>query len=236
MATTALGTPYVVSTDLVANYPTVSSNLADHIDEVTVNPFATSAARTTAIPSPTEGMVSYLEDSNRVEFYNGTAWVPISGLVHLHTSSISASGTTSINNVFSSAFDNYRVIIEGNPSTATTGRIRWRVGGTDSTANSYINQNVVVGDTTFTGARATTTAWGAMPLDTTRNFCVIEISNVAKAEPTLATRLGGTKFTGTQEFVAGSHGHNVSTAYDGLTFYLDTGTFTGTLRIYGYAN
>jgi hypothetical protein len=33
MATTAKGTPYVVSTDLVANYPTVSSDLADHIDD-----------------------------------------------------------------------------------------------------------------------------------------------------------------------------------------------------------
>lgn len=32
MATTAKGTPYVVSTDLVANYPTVSSDLATHID------------------------------------------------------------------------------------------------------------------------------------------------------------------------------------------------------------
>ena len=33
MPTTAKGTPYVVSTDLVANYPTVSSDLADHIDD-----------------------------------------------------------------------------------------------------------------------------------------------------------------------------------------------------------
>ena len=38
MPTTAKGTPYVVSTDLVANYPTVSSDLADHIDDnVTYN-------------------------------------------------------------------------------------------------------------------------------------------------------------------------------------------------------
>lgn len=236
MATTALGTPYVISTDLVANYPTISSQLADHIDDVAVNPFATSTARGTAIPSPTEGMVSYLEDSNRVEFYNGTAWVPISGLTHLHTSSISAAGTTSINNVFSSAFDNYRVMVEGVSSTSTTARIRWRVGGVDSTANSYINQNIAVSDTTFTGGRGTSTSWSPMLVDTTYNFSIVEIANVAKAQPTLATRFGGYRFTGNQEFLTGSHGHNVSTAYDGLTFYLDTGTFTGTLRIYGYAN
>lgn len=33
MPLTSKGTPYVVSTDLVANYPTVSSDLADHIDD-----------------------------------------------------------------------------------------------------------------------------------------------------------------------------------------------------------
>lgn len=81
MANTALGTPYVVSTDLVANYPTVSSNLADHIDLVTINPFADSTARSTAIPTPVEGQVSYLEDSNRVEVYNGSSWVSVGGKI-----------------------------------------------------------------------------------------------------------------------------------------------------------
>ena len=33
MAVTPNGTPYVVSTDLVANYPTVSLDLAEHIDD-----------------------------------------------------------------------------------------------------------------------------------------------------------------------------------------------------------
>jgi len=41
--------------------------------------YADSAARTTAIPSPTEADLSYLQDTNSVEVYDGSAWAPIGG-------------------------------------------------------------------------------------------------------------------------------------------------------------
>jgi hypothetical protein len=42
--------------------------------------FADAAARTTALTSVlAEGMVSYLQDTNAVEVYNGSAWVGVSG-------------------------------------------------------------------------------------------------------------------------------------------------------------
>jgi len=45
--------------------------------------FADSSARSSAIPSPTEGMVTYLEDTNAVEKYDGSAFVNVApgGLV-----------------------------------------------------------------------------------------------------------------------------------------------------------
>lgn len=36
--------------------------------------FATAAARTAALPSPSEGMVTQLSDDNRIEAYDGSAW------------------------------------------------------------------------------------------------------------------------------------------------------------------
>ncbi|CAB4154305.1 hypothetical protein UFOVP631_44 [uncultured Caudovirales phage] len=39
--------------------------------------FAGSAARSSAIPSPTEGMLTYLADSDSFQFYNGTSFVPL---------------------------------------------------------------------------------------------------------------------------------------------------------------
>lgn len=37
--------------------------------------FASAAARTSAIASPQEGMISYLKDTNATQYYSGSAWV-----------------------------------------------------------------------------------------------------------------------------------------------------------------
>ena len=51
-----------------------------YLQEQTVMVFATSAARTSALSGVlAEGMVSYLQDTNAVEVYNGSAWVGVSG-------------------------------------------------------------------------------------------------------------------------------------------------------------
>jgi hypothetical protein len=39
--------------------------------------FAGTAARGSAIPTPTEGMLTYLADTNTFEFYNGTSFLPL---------------------------------------------------------------------------------------------------------------------------------------------------------------
>ena len=47
--------------------------------------FADSAARTTAITSPQEGMISYLKDTNATQYYSGSAWVSVGGSSPLTT-------------------------------------------------------------------------------------------------------------------------------------------------------
>lgn len=41
--------------------------------------FADAAARTAAIASPQEGMISYLKDTNATQYYSGSAWVNVGG-------------------------------------------------------------------------------------------------------------------------------------------------------------
>ena len=41
--------------------------------------FADAAARTAAVTSPQEGNMSYLKDTNSVEYYSGSAWVAVGG-------------------------------------------------------------------------------------------------------------------------------------------------------------
>lgn len=60
-----------------------ADNVQDYLQDQTVMVFASDAARTSAVPVPTEGMLSWLEDENEFFYYDGSAWenliVPITG-------------------------------------------------------------------------------------------------------------------------------------------------------------
>lgn len=55
-----------------------AANVNGFLMDQSVMVFADAAARTTAIPSPTEGMVTYLSDTNALEFFNGASFAPVS--------------------------------------------------------------------------------------------------------------------------------------------------------------
>lgn len=81
----------------------------------TVMVFADAAARTTAITTPYEGMMSYLKDTNSVEYYSGSAWVAVSGgssggMTLLSTTTLSGASTTIS---LSGTYKNLQVVIGG---------------------------------------------------------------------------------------------------------------------------
>ncbi len=53
-------------------------NVQGYLMDQTVMVFADSSARTTAIAAPAEGMFTYLSDTNGLEYYSGSAWIPFS--------------------------------------------------------------------------------------------------------------------------------------------------------------
>jgi hypothetical protein len=54
-----------------------ADDLQEYIQDQVVFVYESSGARASGILAPTEGMVSYLRDTNQVSVYNGTAWVDI---------------------------------------------------------------------------------------------------------------------------------------------------------------
>jgi hypothetical protein len=60
-----------------------ASNVQNYLQDQTVMVFPSSAVRSTAIPVATEGMLSWLEDGNKYQYYSGSAWtdliIPITG-------------------------------------------------------------------------------------------------------------------------------------------------------------
>lgn len=55
---------------------TIESSWGNDIRDRTITPFASAAARTAAIPTPTVGMLTYLQDRKRTEIFDGTLWQP----------------------------------------------------------------------------------------------------------------------------------------------------------------
>jgi hypothetical protein len=60
-----------------------ASNVQNYLQDQTVMVFASDAVRSTAVVVPTEGMLSWLEDDDKFQYYTGAAWadliVPIEG-------------------------------------------------------------------------------------------------------------------------------------------------------------
>jgi hypothetical protein len=54
-----------------------ASDLNDYLMRQSVMVFSNSTARASAITSPNEGMLTWLEDVNKYQYYSGTAWVDL---------------------------------------------------------------------------------------------------------------------------------------------------------------
>jgi hypothetical protein len=58
---------------------TLAKNIANAIVARSAMRFASASARTAGIPSLAAGMVTYLTDAKRIDYYDGTSWVPLKG-------------------------------------------------------------------------------------------------------------------------------------------------------------
>jgi len=56
-----------------------ASEFNTYVQEQVVMVFADSTARDSAVTSPSEGMFAYLQDTNDLTFYNGSAWANFIG-------------------------------------------------------------------------------------------------------------------------------------------------------------
>ena len=75
-----------------------ASEINDNLMNQSVMVFSNATARSAALTSPVEGMLTWLEDVNKYENYNGTAWVALGGsaiLQVLSTVKVNAFSTSS---------------------------------------------------------------------------------------------------------------------------------------------
>lgn len=81
-------------TTLVAGTTITSSWANASVRDQVVTPFATAAARDSAVTAPVEGMLAYLRDFDQFCFYTGSRWAPLPGTMVARGNRTSSSTTT----------------------------------------------------------------------------------------------------------------------------------------------
>ncbi|CAB4149587.1 hypothetical protein UFOVP550_10 [uncultured Caudovirales phage] len=208
----------------------------------TVMVFADAAARSAAITSPQEGMLTYLKDTNATEYYSGSAWVAVGGgsagaLIKITSGTFSGSANFSVDSVFSSTYANYKVIVVGTSGggTAASIKVRFRTGGTTNTTSNYSG-----------GRNSTIYSSGGSEIDTSNNdssmtlgrtdsnggwWLSFDCLNPFLSESTSA--IGG--HTDVSRGGASSGRFNGTTSFDGINI-LGGANLAGSYYIYGYGN
>ena len=152
--------------------------------------------------------------------------------------SFSAATIVSVNGCFSSNYENYKIVFKILPSTNNELDMRLRVGGIDAITN-YITQYVYAAGTTIATAPLGVSTYMQIAYlgSFNNNLTDLSISGPALASSTSAIAL--TSYANSASTVRHENWygvHSTATAYDGATFFTNTGTMTGTLRIYGLRN
>ena len=191
------------------------------------------------LPVGTNGQTLVADSSTAT----GLKWAtPASGgLTLISTTTFTAQASQSFNNVFTSTYTNYKIIITGLYLTtgASDFRMRMRVGGSDNTSAAYI----------YSGFQSTNAALSNYASQQTNfYFCDNNSLNAADENsieislfrPALAKfTTGNWVYNGTNnsnpDGFAGQISHAVATAYDGFTIYPGDSTLYGTVSIYGWS-
>ena len=159
-------------------------------------------------------------------------------LTLISTTPFTSSTAVNIDNVFSTTYQYYKIIINiTSVSVATSIFQRMRVGGADATSgylSRFLNQN----STTISGQNQTQGFY----LGETNTTGVTwfshsqEILNAFETRPTQMIGAGTESDGGTFKQTKTGGVLDNSTSYTGTTFYPISGNITGTVRVYAYAN
>jgi hypothetical protein len=189
-----------------------------------------------------EGQMAYIEASNLTQYYDGAAWQTLGGgLTYITQATPTAVNTVSINNCFTSTYQNYLIVMNFSAAVGN-GEVtaRLRLSGTDATTN-YNTQRIGGGGATLFSSTDPTGADDTYFLSITATNVESYGFSTNVFSPALARR---TVFSGNGGYQSGGGAtleitwgqHTTATAYDGITVNYSGTSFTGTIRVYGYQN
>lgn len=223
LATTA----FVVAASLTSSLPGQSGNAGK---------FITTDGTT---PSWAPAIAAQAGNSGKVLTTNGTdsIWVtPAMKLIATVTPTVAA--TVSFASVFTSAYSDYMIIVDGVGCTSASNeglRLRFSVGGALDTGSNYLNPTT--GTTTATTATSIDTGAASDASSAKTNLTMTAMNALAASNKTLTT--SGTFGAGSQYGGVSKTGVYTGAAVSGFGLFWALGgnfTATGTIRVYGITN
>lgn len=158
----------------------------------------------------------------------------------LGTVTFSGASSASLNGIFTSTYDNYFINANFSNFSADSNLVwRMRTSGSDNTNASYnttlTGLNTSAGADNITVANGTEAYLGRTDVQTNQYWT----SNIWISAPkltnitTLTIQTIGLSNASIYIHHTGGGAFNATTSFDGMTFYPGSGTFSGTIRIYG---
>jgi len=162
-----------------------------------------------------------------------------SGLTLITSTTVSAATSKSIDNCFTSTYDNYvvKIVLTAGAANNSDVTVRLRASSTDSSANYTSrrilgNQNGISTDADTSG----TDEWFIGSNDSSYvNTFTMNLYNPQKTTYTGMDVYGVMFYAGYIQNIPSVGQHKANTSYDGFTI-LSTNNMTGTIRVYGYQN
>ena len=203
--------------------------------------FATTVTRDAAFGGANEktlaeGQFAYIEASDTTQYYDGSTWQTLAATPGLRVvkaeTAFSAASAVTADNVFTSSFTNYRILMTSTTAAgAPAMNITLRAGGVAATTNYNWQLLVLSGGTVTSSSAASQASWAAGSTTTTASWWAIDLFN---PQVTAATQmLLNMGQNAGQIFQYWSNNTNV-TSYDGIGFTPASSTITGSYTIYGY--
>lgn len=221
-----------------------ASEINDNLMNQSVMVFSNAAARSAAITVPLEGMITWLEDVNAHQYYNGSTWVALTtptGISLVHTSTFTGQTSITINNVFSSTYDNYLIQMFNTQNTANSDSVWTLVNGGTPAASNWGYQTFSMyqaGTTGFAGTSANTSASSvAINAGAGQQQAIsIELFNPFKTLNSFGfvNSMAGSSGFGNNDSKVQKNRLANNTSYEGFRFSTTGGTITGEITIYGY--
>ncbi len=211
-----------------------ASDVNAYLMEQSVMYFGGTAARASAIPTPSTGMTTYNQTSGQLETYNGSAYIGMSGLQLIKKQTVGTGvSSVEVTSAFSATYENYRIIYSGGTQSASTFlALKLGASATGYYGNLVYQQMSNLGSVLGTGDNngAQFTFFGGGDSNASYGS-----GDLLGAFSTKYTRLINANYLTSGDLGFFSGIHKVAASYTSFTLLPSSGTLTGgTIYVYGY--